>query len=354
MRISSSLPWLSCALVTVVAIQAQGPPTEVVLHNFGARRPAGATPYSGVIRNAAGDLYGTTAYGGAANAGTVYKLDSTGKETVLYSFTGESDGSNPVAGLIADSAGNFYGTTQYGGTANSGVLYELEANGSLTVLYHFTGGNDGGNPQAGVIRDAAGNLYGTTSAGGVADRGVVFKLDIYGKETVLHAFAGLSDGENPGAGVIADPAGNLYGTTENGGSANLGVVYRVSASGSEVVLHAFSGPDGANPHAGVIRDSAGNLYGTTANGGTASWGVVYKIAASLKETVLYSFLGAADGANPNAGVIADAAGNLYGTASGGGIAEAGVTYKLDLAGNETVLHSFTRGTDGEGPYAGVI
>src|SRR2546421_458144 len=154
----ASLLWSPCALIAAMAIEP-ALASEIVLHNF-ATPPKGANPVAGVIRDSAGNLYGTTFYGGPVNSGAVYKLDASGQETVLYSFTGGTDGGSPYAGIIRDSAGSLYGTAYYGGAANSGVVYKLDATGQETVLHSFTGAADGGNPVAGVIRDSAGNLYG--------------------------------------------------------------------------------------------------------------------------------------------------------------------------------------------------
>jgi uncharacterized repeat protein (TIGR03803 family) len=345
------LVWVLGALAIVPA-QAQ---TEVVLLNFA--KLAGETPYAGVIRDSAGNLYGTASEGGPFRGGygLVYKLDTAGRETVLHSFTGGADGRYPEAGLIRDSAGNLYGTTDQGGTAGAGVIYKLDTAGNETVLYTFTGGADGTNPLLGLIRDSAGNLYGTTFTGGTAGAGVVYKVDSAGNETVLHTFTGGADGGSPDAGVIRDSKGNLYGTAGQGGTAGYGAVYKLSKAGKETVLYSFTGgADGANPVAGVIRDSAGNLYGTTLSGGAANFGAVYKVDSVGNETVLYSFTGGADGANPYAGVISDAAGNLYGTTFFGGPSNAGVVYKLDTSGTETVLYGFTGANDGSRPIAGVI
>jgi uncharacterized repeat protein (TIGR03803 family) len=326
---------------------------EVVLYSFPAEA-SGGFPHAGVIRDSAGNLYGTTYFRGRANAGVVYKLDTTGHETVLYSFTGGADGGAPFAGVIRDPAGNLYGTTYFGGTANAGVVYKLDTAGHETVLYSFTGVADGRHPQAGVIRDPAGNLYGTANSGGAPNGGVVYKLDTAGHETV-YAFPGGAGGRYPSAGVIGDSAGNLYGTTSTGGAQNAGVVYKLDNTGHETVLYNFTGgADGSYPQAGVIRDAAGNLYGTTYNGGTTGYGVVYKLDTTGHETVLYSFTGGADGGYPSAGVVGDSAGNLYGTTFSGGTANAGVVFRLDQTGHETVLYSFTGGADGSGPYAGVI
>jgi uncharacterized repeat protein (TIGR03803 family) len=397
-------------LAVILTVPAQAPATEVLLHSFGCCRqgaslfagvildPAGniygtalsggawdagvvykldltghltvlysfkggvdgGRPYSGVIRDSAGNLYGTTYYGGMANAGVVYKLSPTGQETVLYSFTGGPDGANPIAEVILDSAGNLYGTTYYGGTAGvssasgAGVVFKLDPSGQETVLYSFTG-EDGANPDAGVIRDAAGNLYGTTFFGGKGgNSGVVYKLDPAGVETVLHHFTGGADGGQPASGLVGDSAGNLYGTTSNGGAAGYGVVYKLDSTGQTVLYHFTGAADGANPEAGVIRDSDGNLYGTTYQGGTAGVGVVYKLDLTGQETVLHSFTSAADGANPEAGIIRDSAGDFYGTTYQGGNSNLGIVYKLDPTGEETVAYNFKRGADGFNPTAGVI
>ena len=210
-----------------------------------------------------------------------------------------------------------------------------------TVLHNFPSPPKGADPYAGVIRDSAGSFYGTTGKGGAANAGLVYKVNASGHQTVLYTFTGGADGSDPYAGVIADPEGNLYGTTQSGGAANAGVVYKVDTAGHETVLYSFIYPDGFAPYAGVIRDSAGNLYGTTPYGGSTGAGVVYEVDTAGQETVLYNFTGGADGSTPFAGVIRDSQGNLYGTTYSGGAASAGVVYKLDIAGNETVLYSFT-------------
>ena len=325
-----------------------------VLHSFTGGADGGY-PYAGVIRDSAGNLYGTTSLRGNAQWGVVYSLDPTGNETVLYSFTGGSDGASPYAGVIRDSAGNLYGTARSGGTGNMGVVYKVDTAGHETVLYSFTGGADGGYPYAGVIRDSSGNLYGTAQQGGTRNLGVIYSVNTAGQETVLYTFTGAADGAAPYAGVIRDSAGNLYGTTLQGGIGNVGAVYKLDPAGHETAPPNFpNAPGGTNPYAGVIRDSAGNLYGTTTGGGPANAGVVYKLSPAGQETVLYSFTGGADGRNPYAGVTRDSAGNLYGTTLNGGTGKWGVVYELDPAGHETVLHSFTLGADGGLPYAGVI
>jgi len=324
---------------------------QTVLYSFTGGAD-GSNPYAGVILDSAGNLYGTTYQGGTAGLGAVFKLDTADKETVLHSFTGGADGANPAAGAIRDSAGNFYGTTIYGGTARAGVVYQVTAAGSESVLYTFTGGTDGTGPYAGVIRDSAGNLYGTAAYGGAAGLGAVFELNTAGLQTVLYGFPESAGGYGPNAGVIRGSADNLYGTAPQGGAAGAGVVYEMDKAGHEKLHYSFTGgADGSGPNSRVIRDSAGNLYGTTFTGGTAGAGVVYKVDATGKETVLYSFTGGSEGSNPYAGVIRDSAGNLYGTTWFGGIGNAGVVYKVDKSGSETVLYNFTGAAGGTRSYS---
>jgi uncharacterized repeat protein (TIGR03803 family) len=338
---------------------------QTVLYTF-AGAPDGASPMAGLIRDSAGNLYGTTYLGGTSNAGTVFKVDTSGHETVLYNFTGGADGGNPLSGVVQDSSGNLYGTTQFGGTPGLnfalgfGVVFKLDTSGHETVLYSFTGGADGGNPLAGLTQDASGNLYGATEYGGGSNAGVVFKLDTAGHETVLYRFPGSGDGFIPESGLIRDSSGNLYGTTFGGGEAGWGAIYKVDPGGRETLVYSFpGGAGGANPQAGLIRDSAGNLYGTTAYGGVATTafpdgpGVIFKVDTSGNETVVYTFTGGADGAYP-AGLARDDAGNLYGTASAGGVAGFGVVFMVDATGHQSVLHSFTGGNDGKNPLGGVI
>jgi uncharacterized repeat protein (TIGR03803 family) len=183
---------------------------------------------SSLIRDSKGNLYGTTNGGGASGAGVVFKIDTSGNETVLYSFTGGADGDGPFAGVIRDSAGNLYGTTYGGGASGAGVVFKVDTSGSETVLYSFTGGADGANPfWVTLARDSKGNLYGTTQFGGASNAGLVFKVDMSGNETVLHSFTGGTDGGNPFVGVIFGPDGRLYGTTAFGGQTDAGVVFAI-------------------------------------------------------------------------------------------------------------------------------
>jgi uncharacterized repeat protein (TIGR03803 family) len=333
-----------------------------VLHSFAGPPTDGTNPFGTLVRR--GNFYGTAFLGGSLNNGVVFKLWPNGKETVLHNFAGSpTDGSGPVAGLIWDKS-SFYGTTASGGAYGAGVVFRLDPTGKESVLYNFTGGPDGGSLQAGLVQDSAGNLYGATTGGGIG-YGVVFKLDPTGKETVLYTFTG-GDGALPYATLVRDEAGNLYGTTLEGGSSFSGVVFKLDPTGTETVLHDFTGgADGASPVAGLIRDSAGNLYGTTPYGGDLSafgglgCGVVFKLDPTGNETVLYTFTGGADGCQPRAALVRDKAGNLYGTTDTSSACAlqppfvCGVVFKLDTTGKETVLHTFT-GPDGFQVDVGLI
>jgi uncharacterized repeat protein (TIGR03803 family) len=296
--------------------------------------------------DAAGNLYGTSRDGGAFGDGTVFRLDTSGTLTVLHSFA-PSEGAGPYAGVVLDAAGNLYGTT--GSAASVGVLgtvFKIDTAGNFTVLHFFTG-SDGCSPSGGVIMDAAGNFYGTAGGCGAFGQGAVFKLDPFGNVTVLYSFkggnTGGSDGSGPAGGLIMDAAGNLYGTTVVGGGSDpsgtcgsqtgvggCGTVFKLDPSGDETVLYSFKGrTDGAFPFplgdGRLVRDAAGILYGTTSEGGPGTCtgrnqvvvgcGTVFKLDSAGNETVLYSFTGGSDGAFPYAGLVKDTTGNLYGTAS---------------------------------------
>ena len=312
---------LALAIILLLAVFATGSAqaqtyTESVLYSFkGVTDGDGYYPTAGLVQDAQGNLYGTTDQGGASYYGTVFKLDTTGNETVLYSFKVGTDGYYPEAGLVQDGQGNLYGTTYAGGDLacsfgnGCGTVFKLDTTGKETVFYSFTGvGGDGADPQAGLVRDAQGNLYGTAGGGGdlACDPpngcGTVFKVDTTGKETVLYSFKGSPDGHQPLAGLVRDAQGNLYGTTHEGGDlpcelpVGCGTVFKLDTTGKETVLHSFTGnPDGRFPYAGLVQDAQGNLYGTTVQGGdlacNGDCGTVFKVDTTGKETVLYSFTG---------------------------------------------------------------
>ena len=317
----------------------------------------GYGPSGALMLDASGDLYGTTVSGGGCTAlqygcGTVFRLAPDGTETVLYAFQGGSDGYFPDGNVVMDQGGNIYGTTGGGGIYNSscaegcGTIFQVQPNGTKETIYQFQGGSDGVGPKGGLIADAAGNLYGTTDeGGGCSDSqfgcGTVFEVTPEGQESILYSFQGGVDGFEPFAGVIMDGAGNLYGTTMDGGGAGCcGVVFEVPAGGgSENVLYTFrGGSDGANPVAGVIMDANDNLYGTTeVGGGTGTGckkvlfgngcGTVFKLTPDGQETVLYSFE-KKGGQLPEAPLMFGKNGMLYGTTTVGGAHNDGVVFEI--------------------------
>ena len=380
-------------LIATRTAAQEAAPTYTVLYNF-TGGPDGSEPDAGLIPDADGNLYGTTSYGGDAvgldGDGVVFKLDPFGNETVIYTFTGGADGAHPAAGLVRDAAGNLYGTTSGGGDTGStcpngslgcGVVFRLDPAGNERLLHSLTGGADGASPDASLIHDASGNLYGTTSGGGkigeacyLGGCGVVFKLDLSGNETVLHTFTGGPDGTEPSAGLVRDAAGNLYGTTQAGGETSgacapygCGVVFKLDPSGNETLLHSLSGGlNGSTSVGRLVLDAAGNLYGTTGRGGKTSGsctqfgcGVVFKVDPAGNETVLYIFRGGSDGNGPYGDLTRDTAGMLYGTtASGGNLSYCsgfgcGVVFEVSPAGKETAIYSFTGGADGANPQGGL-
>jgi uncharacterized repeat protein (TIGR03803 family) len=420
----------------MLAVSGLAQDSETVLHTFTGGD--GVDGGNHLVADSAGNFYGTT-FGGGSNStecevytgfpgcGVVFELSPTKhgpwKEKVLHVFTGGKDGGVPTGGVILDSAGNLYGTTLFGGNqrpqncqavsifaAGCGVVFKLTptAHGpwAETVLYAFTGGADGSEPWGNPFLDSNGNLYGMTNIGGADSScgpppygcGVVFKLTPAAEgpwtESVLYTFSGGADGAFPyGDGVTFDSQGNLYGVTYYGGDTSVscfgtpgcGVVFQLAPSSSgpwtETVLHAFTdGTDGAIPLSAVILDSAGNVYGTTIDGGDTTGsnclggsgippgcGVVFELTqGTWEETVLYTFTGGSDGASPLTPVIFDSSGNLYGVTTNGGDFRGptchnggcGVVFKLTPAGQgpwtESVLHAFTGAADGRTPQSNLL
>jgi uncharacterized repeat protein (TIGR03803 family) len=368
--------------------------TYTVIHNFTNQGTDGATPYGGPILDSAGNLYGTTYLGGQWGNGAVYKMSPNGSSwtyTSLYNFgplpdgagpafgslamgpdgalygTTEgggyfgtdfeicnckgtevqihqfglgTDGAQPIGGVVLDAAGNLYGTTSLGGTLQNGTVFEEQWNGSTwteSTIYNFTGGDDGASPPAGVTLDARGDLYGTTSFGGANGVGVLYKLtrrESGWKQSVLHTFRGRTDGQYPVGGVVVDAAGNLFGSTFDGGVNGGGTVYEFSPSaapGSKFkTLHSFPGTYGGPYNKLTLAN--GNIYGFTeaegANGLGSVWVLTPAEGGGWTFTDLYDFVGGNDGAQPYGSVAVDSKGDIFGTANYGGSDNQGVVFEI--------------------------
>jgi uncharacterized repeat protein (TIGR03803 family) len=394
--IGLALGWAIFVMAAVMTGTRADAQTEKVLYSFDDLGKGGYLPQSGLVLDPSGNLYGTTTFGGdltlcgGSGCGTVFELTKGGGTwtmTVLHSFGGGTDGAEPYAGLAFGASGNLYGTTEYGGSgtcsigsaAGCGTVFELspKAGGGWTekILHSFNdNGTDGYDPAGGVTLDATGDLYGTTIYGGAGGFGTVFKLSPTAEgnwtEAILHGFTGGNDGRAPTASLIFDASGDLYGTTYGGGSYQWGTVFELTpAAGGkwkESVLHSFNdnGSDGAGPFAGLIFDASGNLYSSTLYGGSEACsnsdgcGTVFELSpkgsGEWTEKILQSFT-----TYPYAGVIVDAAGNLYGTTYEGGLGPCGggggcgTVFELspEVGGGWTqrILHSFGV-IEGDGAY----
>jgi uncharacterized repeat protein (TIGR03803 family) len=355
----------SVGLAVAASPRAQAQ-TFSVIHNFTGGSDGG-NPLAGFAVDAAGNFVGTTSTGGASGAGTVFKVTARGKETVLYTFAGGTDGANPEAGLFINAAtGNLYGTTNAGGAYGAGTVFEVTPRGKETVLYSFTGKTDGANPQAGVAMNATGMLYGTTSAGGIYGNGTVFELGRKGGkwiEQVLFSFSQDATGKIPVAGVTLDANGNLYGTTSAGGTYTNGNIFELTRSKSgwtETILHNFeNASDGAVPYGGLIFDPSGNLYGTATEGGNNEGGTIFELTPANNSwtfNVLYSLPGwGVSGTYRN--LLLDASGNIYATTHCDGDYNAGTIYELTQSGGTwtyTSLYVFTGGSDGQYSYSNLV
>src|SRR3984885_7455704 len=361
------------ALLGIIPTPASAQFTLDVLHDFAAGTD-GNYPQGGVIQDADGNLYGTTAFGGIncddQGCGTVYKIDKNGEYTVLYRFQGGSDGAAPRAGLVRDAAGNLYGTTQ--GQGSPTTVFKVDKDGNETVLFIFENNKkEGCCADAPLVLDAAGNLYGT-SPFGIDENGVVYKIDAHRKFSVVHTFTNIADGALPYGGLVIDASGNLYGATVNGGDDlkkrscytdynsvfeyGCGTIFKITPNGEFSVLYRFHGSaDGGNPGR-VVLGPAGNLYGVTDSGGdlkcsvvfTSGCGTIFKIGTAGKFSVLHTF-------HPNPvtnpmynNLFLDSQGNIYGSNQENAFSEAGTLFELDIKGKYSILYTFSNASDGRG------
>ncbi len=252
--------------------------TLKTLHSFQGS-PDGGQPLAALIAGSDSNFYGTTFAGGSFNVGAVFKISAAGTLTTLYSFTGNLDGAQPQAALVQGVDGNFYGTTSADGlsSTNAGTVFTINSLGTLTTLYRFTGGSDGGNPRGALVQGTDTNFYGTTFAGGASGLGVVFKMTTAGTLTTLWQFNGITDGSQPVAGLVEGPNSNFFGTTFAGGANGLGTIFTITPSGALTTLYSFTGgTDGANPAGSLVLGSNNRFFGTASTGGNGT-GAVFRI-----------------------------------------------------------------------------
>jgi uncharacterized repeat protein (TIGR03803 family) len=357
---------LLCAVLLCVAAAITSPKGFKTLINFD--NVNGANSFTPLVQAIDGDFYGTTAAGGAANDGTVFKITPGGTLTTLYSFctqAGCADGDNPYGGLVQGTDGNLYGTTRNGGVYNFGSIFKLTRGGRLVTLYSFclqAGCADGAYPYAALIQGLDGNLYGTTQGGGTGNIGTVFRITPSGKLTTLHGFDTYADGSSPQASLVQGVDGNFYGETAFGGAnGSYGTVFKITSEGTFNRLYSFCAQsgctDGANPYSGLVQGIDGNFYGTTSDGGASNNGTVFKITPIGKLTTLYSFCAQGypcpEGSFPYAALVQATNGNFYGATTNGGFNDYGTLFEITREGALTTLHSF-QNIDGREPFGTLI
>jgi uncharacterized repeat protein (TIGR03803 family) len=354
---------LACVFSALVAIGSAAGALTTLVSLDGSN---GDAPLGTLVQAFDGNLYGTTNVGGANAAGTVFRITPAGKLTTLYSFCSQPgcpDGADPAAGLVLANNGNLYGTTEFGGANFAGTVFRVTTAGKLTTLYSFCsqlGCTDGTEPAAPLTQATDGNFYGTANLGGTDGFGTVFKVTSGGARTTLHSFVG-TDGAFPNAGLVQATNGNFYGTTSEGGNSNncgygCGTVFEITAGGKLTVLHNFDSDPGAGPVAGLLQATNGSFYGTTEFGGPVDAGTVFTITGGGKLTSLYSFCALADcsdGGAPFAGLVQATNGNFYGTASAGGAIGDGEVFDITAGGRLNKLHSFDA-SDGAIPIGGLV
>jgi uncharacterized repeat protein (TIGR03803 family) len=347
-------------LLSIVPLPRMQAQTFSVIHYFTGGADGGS-PLNGLFLSSTGEMYGTASSGGKYGSGVVFKVNTSGKESVLYAFTGGADGASPESFLIEDQSGNFYGTAYGGGASGAGTVFMITGT-KETVLYSFgSQTNDGSAPEAGLAFDSAGNLYGTTTTGGIYGGGTVFQLVPTGSgswtENILYNFGSGTDGSDPVAGVTLDASGNLYGTTAKGGAYGYGRVFELAQANSwaETVIHDFANlDDGATPYAGLVPGPSGVFYGAATADGSEGGGTIFQLtpsAGSWNFSVIHSLTGwGIAGSFRN--LLVDSKGTIYATTHCDGADELGTVYQLVPSNgkwNYKLLFTFTN-TSEDGYY----
>ena len=356
-------PAVAVLLLWMAAVISSTGQTFKSLVSFDAND--GGNVYAGLVQATNGNFYGTTYAGGISNRGTVFQVNSAGKLSTVYNFCSQNgcvDGDSPVSGLTLAANGTLYGTTSLGGVDGNGTIFSISPSGKMTTLHSFSG-TDGAKPYGGLVQGTNGDLYGTTFAGGIQGQGTVFEFSLSGTLTTLHSFCSdflvCPDGQVPEGTLLQVSNGTFYGTTAFGGENQSGAIFSITPAGSLTTVYSFcrkvNCADGESPFAGLAQDNAGNVYGTTNQGGANGAGSVFKLTAAGALTTLHNFCpqsGCADGSYPDAGLILATDGNLYGTTAAGGTGS-GTAFKITPQGKLTTLHSFA-GTDGSDPFGPLV
>ncbi len=339
--------------------------TFEVVHPF-TGSPDGANPSGPLVQATDGNFYGMTLLGGTLGVGTIYQVQPDGTTTVLHSFTSApSDGANPAGAVTQATDGNFYGTTQLGGTFGLGTVYQMTPDGTVTILHSFTHDDGAAVPAGTLIQASDGNLYGTTFYTDHDDRtgyftggGTAFQITLDGTLTILHQFAGGADGYGPNGGLVQASDGTLYGSTRYTGGDDMGhffgggTVFQMTLDGTVTTLHEFAGgTDGYQPFAGLVIATDGTFYGTTGAGGMPNQGTVFQIASDGTIAIVHAFASGAEGAQPFAGLIQATDGNFYGTTQRAGALNNGTVFTIATDGTVTTLHDVDSGAEGAAPQA---
>jgi uncharacterized repeat protein (TIGR03803 family) len=354
-----------CTVLVFCAAAVVALPAQVTFTTLASFDGMLDSQYGSLVQGIDGNFYGETAGGGANFWGAIFKITPGGTLTTLHSFAGSpNEGGSPYGGLVQATNGDFYGTTEEGGTNNYGTVFKITPGGTLTTLHSFAI-TDGMSPYAGLVQATNGNLYGTTLEGGAIGYGTIFQITPEGTLTTLHSFD-YTDGEEPNGGLVQASNGDFYGTTAGGGANGVGTVFKITPGGTLTTLHSFDGTDGDYPDAPLVQASNGDLYGTAYTAGAYGYGTVFKITPSGTFTTLLSFCSViqngvcTDGEYPYTGLTQATDGNLYGTTFSGGAQGYGSAYRITPGGKLTTLYSFcSKGaypecTDGDSPLTGLV
>jgi uncharacterized repeat protein (TIGR03803 family) len=333
--------------------------TYSVVHSFAKDGVDGQQPLAAPVQDKFGNFWGTTSKGGVNGKGVIYAIPLAGGYTVYHPFANDGvDGTYPASGLFKGKKDTLWGTAQFGGADNYGVVFQVTPGGNDKVIHTFTdAANDGAQPETGLIGDTQGNLWGNTYVGGASQFGTVFKITSLNVFSVVHSFGGApSDGAYPNSGQLLDAGGNIWGTTFQGGANGLGTIFKITPTGSYSVVYSFNGVGGFSPLAGLTPDGRGHFWGNASAGGQNGYGTVYYINQHGLYSVAHTFAAdGVDGIYPVGGLVRDKNGNLWGMTADGGAYLGGTIFEITAAGVYSVVYSFKKdGADGNFPQAGLL